>query len=114
MKKNIFIILIFQLFIGCSSDDSSSKSTFSVDIVPSATNVVIDQAFSITINANESMKYLWISTDNFATGEYAIQNFGTSFTLNLNFDTLGQKTISVRAKNQNNEVSEKQIVINTP
>ncbi|MGV1011810.1 MAG: hypothetical protein ACOYBS_05120 [Flavobacterium sp.] len=112
MNKNIIILLIIQLFIGCSSDDNSSKSTFSIDLVPSATNVVIDQAFTVTINANESIKYLWVSTDNFATGDYAIQNFGTSFTLNLNFDTLGQKTISVRAKNQNNEVSEKQIVIN--
>lgn len=112
MEKSIFIISIILLFIGCSSHDNSSKSTFSIDLVPSATNVVLDQSLTITINANESMKYLWISTDNFATGDYAIQNFGTSFSLNLNFDTLGQKTISVRAKNQNNEVSEKQIVIN--
>ena len=111
MKNNIIILLIIQLFIGCSSDDSSSKNTFSIDLVSSSTNVVVDQAFSITVNANESMKYLWVSTDNFATGDYAIQNFGTSFTLNFNFDTLGQKTISVRAKNQNNEVSEKQIVV---
>lgn len=111
MKKTIFILSIIQLFIGCSSDDNSSKSAFSIDLAPSATNVVLDQSFTITINANESMKYLWISTDNFATGDYTIQNFGTSFNLNFNFDTLGQKTISVRAKNQNNEVSEKQLVV---
>jgi len=111
MKKNIIILLFIQLLIGCSSDDNSSKSAFSIDLVSSATNVVLDQSFTVAINANQSMKYLWISTDNFATGDYAIQNFGTSFNLNLNFDTLGQKTISVRAKNQNNEVSEKQIVV---
>jgi hypothetical protein len=112
MKKNLIILLIIQLFIGCSSDNNSSKNSFSMDLAPSATNVVLDQSFTMTINANESMKYLWVSTDNFATGDYAIQNFGTSFTLNLNFDTLGQKTIYVRAKNQNTEVSEKQVVIN--
>lgn len=112
MKKSIFTQLIILLVvIGCSSDSNSSKSIFSVDLVPSVTNVAIDQAFSVTINANESIKYLWVSTDNFATGGFAIQNFGTNYMLHFNFDSLGQKTISVRAKNQNNEVSEKQIVV---
>jgi len=111
MKKSIIILLIIQLFIGCSSDNNSSKGTFSIDLVPSATNIVLDQSFTMTINANESMKYLWVSTDNFATGDYAIQNFGTNYMLHFNFDSLGQKTISVRVKNQNNEVSEKQIVV---
>lgn len=111
MKKNLIILLIIQLFIGCSSDNNSSKNSFSIDIIPSATNIVLDQSFTMTINANESMKYLWVSTDNFATGGYAIQNFGTNYMLHFNFDSLGQKTISVRAKNQNNEVSEKQVVI---
>lgn len=113
MKKSIFILLIILIVvIGCSSDDNkSSNSIFSINLTPSANTVVVDQAFTINVSATEEIKEMWVSTDNFATGGYAQRQFGTSYILNFNFDTLGQKTISVRAKNQNNEISEKQIVV---
>lgn len=113
MKKLIFLFLVL-LSISCgpdSSEDNSSNNSFSINLTPSTTNVVVDQAFTITVGANEEIKELWVSTDNFATGGYAQRQFGSSYILNFNFDTLGQKTISVRAKNQNNVVSEKQLII---
>lgn len=115
MKKLMFLFIVL-VSISCgpdSSEDNSSNNSFAINLTPSssATNVVIDQAFTITVNATEEIKELWISTDNFVTGGYAQRQFGTSYVLNFNFDSLGQKTISVRAKNQNNVVSEKQVVI---
>lgn len=113
MKKKINLIILLFLIISCSSDsnENENSSTFSINLTPSATNVVIDQAFTITVSANEDIKQMWVSTDNFATGGYAQRQFGSSYTLNFNFDVLGQKTISIRAKNQDNVVSEKQVVI---
>lgn len=95
----------------CSSDSENSTSNFSINLTPSVNNVVVDQAFTITVSATEEIKELWVSTDNFATSVSTDGQLGTSYVLNFNFDTLGQKTIGVRARNQNNVVSEKQVVI---
>jgi hypothetical protein len=113
MRKIIFLTILTVFISNCSSDESKVvDSTFSISLVPSLTSVVIDQAFTVAVTGNESISAMWVSTDNFATGGYALRNFSSSYTLNFNFDTLGQKTISVRAKNQNNIVSEKQIIVN--
>jgi hypothetical protein len=113
MKKTIYLLFVSFLMTNCSSEsnDNENSNSFLINLTPSATSVVVDQAFTITVSATEEIKELWVSTDNFATGGYAQRQFGTSYILNFNFDTLGQKTISVRAKNQNNVVSEKQVVI---
>lgn len=113
MKKTLSLIVLLFLIISCSSEsnENENNNSFSINLTPSATNVVTDQAFTISVSATEEIKELWVSTDNFATGGYAQRLFGTSYILNFNFDTLGQKTISVRAKNQNNVISEKQVVI---
>ncbi|WP_415060163.1 hypothetical protein [Flavobacterium sp.] len=113
MKKTIYLLLVSFFMINCSSEsnDNENSISFSINLTPSATNVDVDQAFTINVSTTEEIKELWVSTDNFATGGYAQRQFGTSYTLNFNFDSLGQKTISVRAKNQNNVVSEKQVVI---
>lgn len=113
MKKLIYFLFVSFLMVNCSSEsnENDNSNLFSINLTPSATNVVVDQAFTITVSANEEIKEIWVSTDNFATGGYAQRQFGTSYVLNFNFDTLGQKTISVRAKNQNNVVSEKQVII---
>lgn len=113
MKKSIYFLFISFLIASCSSDSNENENNnpFSINLTPSASSVVVDQAFTINVGANEEIKELWVSTDNFATGGYAQRQFGTSYILNFNFDTLGQKTISVRAKNQNNIVSEKQVII---
>lgn len=113
MKKILFLVILTIFISNCSSDESKViDSTFSINLIPSTTSVVIDQAFTVAVTGNELITEIWVSTDNFATGGYALRNFGNSYILNFNFDTLGQKTISVRAKNQNNIVSEKQIIIN--
>lgn len=113
--KKIFLILVLSFVItNCSSDSNENdnyENSFSITLTASPTNVAIDQAFTITVSAAEEIKELWVSTDNFITGGYSQRQFGTSYILNFNFDTLGQKTISVRAKNQNNVVSEKQVII---
>jgi hypothetical protein len=113
MKKTLSLIVLLFLIISCSSEsnENENNNSFSINLTPSATSIVVDQAFTITVSATEEIKELWISTDNFATGGYAQRQFGTSYVLHFNFDTLGQKTISVRARNQNNVVSEKQVVI---
>ena len=113
MKKLLSFIVSLFLLISCSTDgnENENMNSFSINLTPSATNLVIDQAFTINVGANEEIKELWVSTDNFATGGYAQRQFGTIYTLNFNFDTLGQKTISVRAKNQDNVVSEKQVIV---
>lgn len=112
IKKIFLLVTLTILMINCSSDNSeNNSSTFEINLSPSATSVVIDQAFTITVNANEEIKEMWVSTDNFATGGYSLRSFGNNYTLNFNFDTLGSKTIAVRAKNQNNVVSEKQVII---
>lgn len=113
MKKTIYLFFVSFFMVNCSSDnnDNENSNSFSINLTPSTTNVVVDQPSTITVSATEEIKELWVSTDNFATGGYAQRQFGTSYILNFNFDTLGQKTISVRAKNQNNVVSEKQLII---
>lgn len=70
MKKLIFLFLVL-LSISCgpdSSEDNSSNNSFSINLTPSTTNVVVDEASTITVSATEEIKELWISTDNFATG----------------------------------------------
>lgn len=113
MKKSIYLLFVLFLIISCSSEsnDNENSNSFLINLTPSTTNVVVDQPSTITVSATEEIKEMWVSTDNFATGGYAQRQFGTSYILNFNFDTLGQKTISVRAKNQNNVVSEKQLII---
>lgn len=112
MRNTSLFVLLF-LIISCSSDsnENENSNSFAINLTPSANTVVVDQAFTITVTATEDIKELWVSTNNFTNGGYAIRQFGTSYVLNFNFYTLGQKTISVRAKNQNNVVSEKQVVI---
>ena len=95
--RNASLFVLLFLIISCSSDsnENDNSNPFSINLTPSATSVVVDQAFTITVGANEEIKEMWVSTDNFATGGYALRQFGTSYTLNFNFDSLGQKTISV-------------------
>lgn len=113
MKKTIIILILSILVVSCSSDNNNddNKTAFNIELTPSTTNAVVDQEFTITINANQTFKQLWYSTDNFATYNFGVYPFGTSCVVRFNFDTLGQKTIAIRCQNQNNEVSEKQITI---
>ena len=85
MKKILTLIVLLFLIISCSSEsnDNENSNSFSITLTPSATSVVVDQAFTINVGANEEIKELWVSTDNFATGGYAQRQFGTSHILNF-------------------------------
>lgn len=113
MNKIIIITLACFCMLSCSSENSSEKeSTFNIELVPSTINVTVDKPFTITVNANEKMTFMGASLDNFASGGLADLGFGNSYVLHFNFDTLGQKTILVRAKNSKGAVSEKKVVVN--
>jgi hypothetical protein len=113
MNKIIIITFACLSLLSCSSDSPTAKvSTFNIELVPSIVNVTVDEPFTITVNADEKMAFMGASIDNFATGGLADLGFGNSYVLHFNFDTLGQKTILVSAKNGQNEVSEKKVVVN--
>ncbi|MBG6063162.1 hypothetical protein IWX83_002972 [Flavobacterium sp. CG_9.1] len=113
MNKLVIITFACLCMLGCSTDNPTAKiSTFNIELAPSTVNVTVDEPFTITVNANEKMAFMGASLDNFATGGLADLGFGNSYVLHFNFDTLGQKTILVRAQNSRNELSEKKVVVN--
>jgi len=113
MKKLILFLTALFLITGCSSDDSNNgNNSFVIELEPSTTESEIDKHFTIEINSEDEIKEMWVSLDNFATGGFTNRNFGKSYTLNFYFDTLGEKTISIKAKNQSNQISEKQVTVN--
>ena len=98
MKRILYLLPL--LFWMCSPSDTPTKTDgFDFQLVASKSNVTIDEMFTVTIDANMSMTSLDISLDNFATEFGSTENFGKSKTLYFSFDTLGQKTITIRAKN---------------
>ena len=113
MKKIIYLLSIL-LLCGCGSDNTTeNQNSFAITLTPSATNVVVDESFTITVAAGETIKSMGISLDNFATGAgNAVLDFGSSKVLTFNFDSLGQKTITINATNNAGAVSQKQIVVN--
>lgn len=113
MKQLIIFITVLFLITACSSDDIDIvDNSFVIALEPSKTEVVVDEHFTVTVHSEDEVREMWVSLNNFATGGYAFRNFGTSYVLNFNFDTLGERVISIRVKNQNNQVSEKHVTIN--
>lgn len=114
MFKKLIYLLPF-VFLACDSgNDSSSdnQNNFTIELVSSVTQIDVDEEFTVAVNADETIKAMWVSLDNFATGGYSMRSFGSSYVLHFNFDTLGEKTIYVRCQNASNQVSEKQMTIN--
>lgn len=115
--KNLLIISVFCLsLLGCTSDNSPTTpdrvSTFNIELAPSTVNTTIEETFSITVNANEKLELLGTSSDNLEVKSFSNLGFGSSVVLYFNFDTPGQKTIRVRALNSQNDISEKQVIVN--
>lgn len=118
-RKLIYLLLI--IFIACdSSSDSSSDNqnptptNFTVELTSSATTTNVDEEFTVQVNASEPMTKIIVSYDNFATTVVdATSDFGLSKTLKFNFDTLGSKTISVKAYNANNQSTVKTLMVTT-
>lgn len=110
MKKLIVLVTVSLLFACDPSNDGVNPpdETSNFEITVSATNaVVIDETFIINVTSNEPMTSLEVSTDNFTTSNILLTNFGTGKVLNYSFDTLGNKTVSVRAKTAENNSSTK-------
>ncbi len=117
MKKLILFLTALFLITGCSSDDSNNNENnnpFVMELEPSATEVVVDEHFTVTVHSEEEIKEVSVSLDNFVTSSSRMTSgtYGTNYTFNFNFDTLGEKIIYIRIKNQNNQSSEKQVAIN--
>lgn len=113
MNKIIIITFACLSLFGCSSDSPPARvSTFNIELLPSTINVTVDEPFTITVNANEKIEFLGASLDNFTTGGLANYGFGSSTVLHFNFDSLGQKMILIKAFNSQNDVSQKQVVVN--
>ncbi|WP_395057907.1 hypothetical protein [Flavobacterium sp.] len=114
MKKIIFLLPL--LFCMCTKSDESvappiePKSTFAITATPSSANVAVDENFTITVAANETIKGLGASLDNFATGGQMFTDFGTSRV--LYFNTLGAKTIAIKATSASGAVFIKNVNIN--
>ncbi len=117
MKKLFIFLTALFLITGCSSDDSNNGeggNSFAIELEPSATEVVVDEHFTVTVHSEEEIKEVSVSLDNFVTSSSRMTSgtYGTSYTFNFNFDTLGEKTIYIRVKNQGYQISEKQVTIN--
>lgn len=116
MKKLLIVSIFCLSLLGCNPDNPPATpervSTFNIELVPSTVNVTIEETFSITVNANEKIELLGTSLDNVEVSGFSNRGFGNSVVLYFNFDTLGQKTIRVRAINSQNDISEKQVVVN--
>jgi hypothetical protein len=109
MKKILTIVNVFIFLTSCSKDDNTNK--FEITLNPTLQTAGLDQELTVSLTANEEIHAIWVSSNNFATGGYSGQNFGTAKTLYFNFDTLGEKTIAVRCQNANGNTVEKQIKV---
>lgn len=116
LKKIIYFIFFLVLFACESSSDSSSiQSRFTIDLTSSATQTNVDQEFIVTLSANEPIKTIMVSYDNFATivdNLSTSSDFGTDETLVFNFDVLGTKTIYIKAYNASGQFTTKAVTVN--
>ncbi|MFZ2283930.1 MAG: hypothetical protein WAV86_08650 [Lutibacter sp.] len=114
MKKIIYTI-IASLFIACSgsSDDDSPiiKDDFTISVTAQKSTVSIDEVVPITIVANRVINEVEYSLDDFKTATGKSTNFGNSTTVYLNTGTLGNKQISIKIKDVENNIATKSITI---
>ncbi len=121
MKRLIQLILVIILSacsssndsIGDNNNDDDNSSNFSISL-SALDNAVIDESIAININANETLNNIQSSLDNFETTLFNRSdiNFGTSTTVHFAFDALGEKSISIKAKNSNGDEVTENVTIN--
>jgi hypothetical protein len=109
MKKILLLFII--IFSACTNSDEKLNG-YNVDVVFVNNVFQIDQEFIVSIISNEPIKEIWSSFDNFATGGYTNYFSINNNTLRYSFDTLGEKNIALRIKNQKGEIAEKHISVN--
>ncbi|MCM2301326.1 MAG: hypothetical protein NDI80_01740 [Flavobacteriaceae bacterium] len=116
MKKTIYLTLSILLWAcgGSSEDDSPIFDNFTVNVTAQKNTLTIDEVVTVAVTANKNISNLQVSTDNFATSQGAgtSSGLGTATTLYFNFDTVGAKTISIKATNEAGTVVEKSVQIN--
>jgi hypothetical protein len=115
MRKHILITLAIILSACNSSDDTggpNNNSNLSLTVTASTSSAIIDEMIMVSVSADEAISSIEVSTDNFVTNYNQQSNFGTNTLLYLSFDTLGNKTISVRAKNTNGDEATKTLNVN--
>lgn len=109
--KKIVSILTICLFVACSSDDSNSEenneSSFVITLEQDMVNAAIDEVITISISANETINRLDISKDEWQTStNLASPSFGNQTNVFIDYESTGNKTISIRATNTNGDISE--------
>lgn len=114
MKNTIYLILA-SVLIACSgsSDDDSPiiKYDFTISVTAQKSTVSIDEVVPITITANKAIIEVEYSLDNFVTSVSQYTNFSNSTTVYLNTSTLGNKQVSIKIKDAENNVASKTITI---
>ncbi len=114
MKNHIFRLLIMLLITACSSDDSNENniSNFSITIEKDKNIAAIDEVITITISANDSIRRIDISKDGWQTStNMGSDSFGDYTTVYIDYESTGNKTISIKATNHNGDTDEQSVNI---
>ncbi|MBR9845303.1 MAG: hypothetical protein GYB35_03935 [Algicola sp.] len=116
MKKTITILMINLLFFSCSSSDDSegpqdNNTTFDIILTASSESVVIDELLTVNITSTSNITNIEGFANDQSISFNLQSDFGTGTTLYFSFDTLGNKTISVTAKNASGQESIKTISV---
>ncbi len=111
MRQILIMLLMFFLIASCSSDDSSSEenneSSFAIFLEQDIVNAAIDEVITISISASETINRLDISKDGWQTStNLASPSFGNQTNVFIDYESTGNKTISIRATNIDGDVSE--------
>jgi hypothetical protein len=113
--KKITTIFCCLLLVACSESSSeinTEPEVFEFTATPSATTVNIDQLLTINLSAAEVITEVWPSFDNFQTGGFAQNGFGSNANIYFAFQTLGPQTLKIRCKNAAGLLGEKSITVN--
>lgn len=111
-KNNLILIFTIVLFNCSSSDDSGgpdNNSNLSLTVTASTSSAIVDEIIVVNVSADEDLWGIETSTDNFQTYTDRQTNYGTNTTLYFSFDTVGTKTIGIRAKTSDGKEATKSI-----
>ncbi|MDP3944814.1 MAG: hypothetical protein Q8Q51_02865 [Lutibacter sp.] len=113
MKKINILFFIASIFISCNpSGDEDLTNILALELQTPKLIVNIDEIVPITITANKAIIEVEYSLDNFVTSVSQSTNFSNSTTVYLNTSTLGNKQVSIKIKDAENNVASKTITIN--
>lgn len=110
--KKLNYLIIACIFISCNqSEDEDLTNNLTLELNTAKTNVSIDEIVPITITANKAIIEVEYSLDNFVTSVSQFTDFGNSTSVYLNTGTLGNKQISIKIKDVENNIATKSITI---